>query len=292
MFKGTFTAIITPFKKDLSLDEDALRKLVEFQIENGVDGLVPCGTTGESPTTTSEEDKRIFEIVIDQVKGRVPVIAGSGSNSTTEAVAYTQHAKDSGAQASLIVCPYYNKPTQKGLILHYTKIAEETKFPIIIYNIKGRTGINMTTDTLMELAKNPYIVGVKEASGDMVQIKEVLSRRPQNFTVLSGDDGLTLEVIKNGGNGVISVASNALPRAVSTLVKNALEGKISEAEKENEALKEFFEKEFIETNPIPIKTALAAMGMCEEIFRLPLCTMEEKTRAAWMETLKKYQLIK
>ena len=291
MFKGTFTALITPFKDDLSIDEEALRHLVNFQIENGITGLVPVGTTGESPTTTAEEDKRIFEIVVDEVKKRVPVICGTGSNSTVDAIKYTLNAKNADADAALIVCPYYNKPTQKGLLLHYQKIAEETQFPIIVYNIKGRAGVNMETDTLMELAKNPYIIGVKEASGDLQQMQDVLNRAPDDFSVLSGDDGLTLDLIKMGGHGVISVTSNLMPKEMSAFVQYALDAQFELAEKENKNFKELFINIFIETNPIPVKTALALMKKCKEIFRMPMCTMEKENREKLITTLKKYNLI-
>ena len=211
MFQGTYTALITPFTATGDFDENAFSKLLDLQIEGGVDGLVPIGTTGESPTLTSNEIYRVLQLTVEAAKGRMPVIVGTGSNCTTKAIEQTKIAKEVGADAALVVCPYYNKPTQKGLILHYEAIAEATRFPIIIYNIKGRTGINMSTNTLMELAKNTYIVGVKEASGDLVQMKEVLSSVPRDFSVLSGDDALTLELVKMGGHGVISVASNLIP---------------------------------------------------------------------------------
>lgn len=290
MFKGTFTAIVTPFKADLSIDEDALRRHVSWQIENGVNGIVPVGTTGESPTTSADEDRRIFEIVIDEAKGRVPIICGTGSNNTAEAIKHTNHAKEAGADGCLVVCPYYNKPNAKGLKLHYAAIAE-VGLPIIIYNIKGRTGINMETDTLMELAQNPNIVAVKEASGDLNQMKEVIQSAPDDFSVLCGDDGLTLELIKMGGHGVVSVAANALPKEMSQFVQHALDGDMETAEKEHEYLSEFFNKEFMETNPQPIKTALAMMGRCEEIFRLPMCTMSESNKEILREMMRRYNLI-
>jgi 4-hydroxy-tetrahydrodipicolinate synthase len=291
MFKGTYTALITPFKEDLSVDEGALRRLVSFQIENGISGLVPVGTTGESPTTTSEEDKRIFQIVVDETAGRVPVICGSGSNNTAEAIAYTKNAKAVGADAALIVCPYYNKPTPKGLVRHYRKIADEGGLPIIVYNIKGRTGVNIETDTLMEIAQHPRVVGVKEASGDVSQMKEVIERAPDDFSVLSGDDALALDLVKMGGHGVISVASHVMPKQVSACIAHALAGDMVRAEQEKEHLDELFNAMFIETNPIPVKTALSLMGKCLEIFRLPLCEMEEKNKEKLIATLKRYQLI-
>ncbi len=291
MFKGTYTALITPFRDDLSIDEAALRELVNFQIENGISGLVPVGTTGESPTTTAHEDKRIYQIVVEEAAGRVPVICGSGSNNTAEAVAYTQNAKAAGADAALIVCPYYNKPTPTGLVRHYRKVAEEGGLPIIVYNIKGRTGVNIETDTLMEIARHPNVVGVKEASGDLDQMKEVIARAVDDFSVLCGDDSLALDLVKMGGHGVISVASHVMPKQVSTCIAHALAGDMARAEKEKEFLNELFNVVFIETNPIPVKTALALMGKCREVFRLPLCEMEDNNKDTLIATLRRYQLI-
>ncbi|MCP4195743.1 MAG: 4-hydroxy-tetrahydrodipicolinate synthase [Proteobacteria bacterium] len=291
MFKGTYTALITPFRKDLSIDEGALRRIVNFQIENGISGLVPVGTTGESPTTTPDEDKRIYQIVVEEADGRVPVICGSGSNSTAEAVTYTRNAKEAGADAALIVCPYYNKPTPMGLVQHYRKIADEGGLPIIVYNIEGRTGVNIETDTLMEIAQHPNVVGVKEASGDLDQMKEVIERSADDFSVLSGDDSLALDLVKMGGQGVISVASQVMPRQVSVYIAHALAGDLQRAENEKEELDELFDSMFIETNPIPVKTALALMGICRERFRLPLCEMEEKNKHKLIATLRRYQLI-
>lgn len=296
-YAGTWTAIVTPFAKDGSVDEEALRKMVQRQIAGGVTGIVPVGTTGESPTTTTEEDARIFQIVVEErdkavANGgpRVMVMAGAGSNSTHEASEYIGNAKKAGVDCCLIVSPYYNKPTQKGLRLHYLALAE-LGLPIIIYNIKGRTGVNIETDTLMEIAKHPMIVGVKEASGDMVQIKDVLARRPEDFTVLSGDDGLTIEVMKNGGDGVVSVAGNLVPKELSEMVKFASEGNFEEAEKINQNLARLFKDIFVETNPIPVKYIASRMGLCELAFRLPMCEPEDKTKEYLEETIKFYKLI-
>ncbi|MFA6918077.1 MAG: 4-hydroxy-tetrahydrodipicolinate synthase [Candidatus Gracilibacteria bacterium] len=289
-YAGTWTALITPFTSDGKLDENALRKLVQRQIANGVTGIVPVGTTGESPTTTSEEDYKIFQIVVEEAKGKVMVMAGSGSNCTEEAVEYTTNAKKAGADACLIVCPYYNKPTQEGLRLHYLEIAK-VGIPIIVYNIKGRTGINMETSTLMELAKNPMIVGVKEASGDLNQMKDVIEKRPDNFTVLSGDDGLTLDLIKLGGDGVISVASNIEPAKVSEMVEYALKGNLEEAAKINDYLADMFKKLFIETNPIPVKYCAHKMGLCELNYRLPMCPPSKASMSVLDELLKNYNLV-
>lgn len=289
-YAGTWTALITPFTNDGSVDEEALRTLVNDQIAGGVTGILPLGTTGESPTISSEEGRRIFEIVVEEANGRVKVLAGTGSNSTSHSVESTRMAKEVGADLCLVVCPYYNKPTQEGLRLHYLAIAE-VGLPIMIYNIKGRTGINMSTDTLMTLAENPNIVAVKEASGDLEQMREVIARRPDNFTVLSGDDGLTLELIRMGGDGVVSVASNVVPADVSDMVNRALDGNFDEAERINSHLARLFKDLFIETNPIPVKYAVHRRGQCGLNYRLPMCPPSSDARAVLDETLRSYNLI-
>lgn len=281
--QGTMTALVTPFDPQGALDEPALRALIDFQVESGVSALVPCGTTGESPTLNYDEHNRVIDIVIEQVKGRVPVIAGTGSNSTDEAIALTRHAREAGADYSLQVAPYYNKPTQRGFYEHFLAIADAVDMPLIVYNIPGRTGKNIETDTLMRLAEHKNIVGVKEASGDFAQIMDVLLRRPKNFCVLSGDDNLTFPIIALGGEGVISVASNIIPKALSDMVNLALRGSWEEARRCHHQLLPLFKALFLETNPIPIKTALAMKGMIKEVFRLPLCAMEPGNR----EKLKK-----
>ncbi len=292
MFKGVYTAIITPFKKDESVDWDSLKKLVEFQIDNNVNGIVPCGTTGESPTLSHSEHDEVIEKVVEWVDGRAIVIAGTGSNSTAEAIRLTKHAEDAGADACLLVNPYYNKPTQEGLYRHFKKIADSVKFPCIVYNIKGRTAVNVETATLMRLIKDcKNINGVKEASGDLNQIKEVINQRPDGFSVLSGDDNMTLPLIKSGGNGVISVASNVIPDRMAAMVDAALSGDFDEAEKLNNEMADFFRGEFIETNPIPIKAALAMKGMCEEVYRLPLCEMSTSNREKWKKILEELDVI-
>lgn len=274
MFKGVYTAIVTPFKEDESVDKKALKKLVEFNIKNGVDGIVPCGTTGESPTLSHKEHDRVIELTVKYVNKRAKVIAGTGSNCTKEAVRLTKHAEDAGADACLLVAPYYNKPTQEGIYRHFKAIAESVKFPCIIYNIKGRTGVNIETPTLMRMANDcKNIVGVKEASGDLNQIRDVIAKRAKGFSVLSGDDNLTLDLIKAGGDGVISVASNIVPDKMAAMVKVALDGNFEGAEKINKWLEPLFKAEFIETNPIPIKAALAMRGMIKEIYRLPMCEL-------------------
>lgn len=289
-FAGTWTALITPFKQDGSLDEDALRKLVRRQAENGITGVVPVGTTGESPTTTSDEDKRIFEIVVDAAGDDLIVMAGTGSNCTEDAVYYTENAKKAGCQACLVVSPYYNKPTPEGLKRHFKAIAD-VGLPVIVYNIKGRTGINIDTDTLMEIAKHPNVAGVKEASGDIEQMKQVIARRPHGFTVLSGDDSMTLELIRAGGDGVISVASNIVPDKVVELVDYALGGNFAEAEKLDKHLARMFKELFVETNPIPVKYCASKMGLCDLVYRLPMCEPSDKAREVLDALLNDYNLL-
>ena len=274
-FRGVYTALITPFTEYNTVDYASLERLVEFQIENGIDGLVPCGTTGESPTLSHEEHDRVISQTIKYASGKVPVIAGTGSNATSEAIRLSQHAQDAGVDAVLLVNPYYNKPTQMGLYLHFKAIAESVSVPCILYNIKGRTGVNLETETLMRLADEcKNIVAVKEASGDIVQIEDVIRRRHSGFSVLSGDDNLSLDVIRRGGDGVVSVASNLFPAQMERLVHSALDGRYDDAERLNAWFAPFFKACFIETNPIPIKVAMARYGHCKEIFRLPLCTLE------------------
>ncbi len=289
-YAGTWTAIVTPFKSDESLDESALRKIVRAQIEGGVTGITPVGTTGESPTTTGAEDRRTIEITVEEAAGRVMVMAGTGSNSTREAVAYTKAAKEVGADACLVVAPYYNKPTPDGLKQHYAAIAD-VGLPVIVYNIKGRTAINIETDTLMEIAKHPMIVGVKEASGDIDQMKDVIARRPKDFTVLSGDDGMTLPLMRAGGDGVISVASNIAPREISALVEAAARGAWKDAERADANLADMLKKLFIESNPVPVKYCMARMGMCEPVYRLPMCPPTEKSKTILDKMLRHYKLI-
>jgi len=279
MFKGVYTAIITPFNEDESVDEEQLKKLIDFNIKNGVAGIVPCGTTGESPTLSTAEHERVIEMTVEHVDKRVKVIAGTGSNCTREAIRLSQHAEEAGVDALLLVNPYYNKPTQEGLYLHFKAIADSVKIPCIIYNIKGRTGVNVETSTLMRIVDScKNVVAVKEASGDMNQMKDVIAKRPKGFSVLSGDDNLTLELIRNGGDGVISVASNAVPKKMVHMVDLALNGKFSEAEKIDKELSPLFSAEFIETNPIPIKYMLSLMGHCKEVYRLPLCELRPENK--------------
>ena len=285
-FEGVFTALVTPFKKNGAVDEEKLRELVDFQIENGVAGLVPCGTTGESPTLSHEEHNIVVDIVINQAKGRVPVNAGTGSNSTGEALNLTKHAKEAGADAVLLVNPYYNKPTQKGLYEHFKALNDAVDIPMILYNIKGRTGINVETPTMAKLAQLKNIVAVKEASGDINQMMDVINKAPDDFIVLSGDDNMTLPLIGLGGKGVVSVLSNLLPGKMVKMVSSALKGEWDEARKLHYELMPLFKAEFIETNPIPIKAMMAMKGMINEIYRLPMCSLSEENRKKAEQVMK------
>jgi 4-hydroxy-tetrahydrodipicolinate synthase len=280
MFRGVFTAIVTPFNEDESVNEEVMRRLIDYNIEGGVTGIVPCGTTGESPTLSHPEHDHVIELTVEHVAGRVPVIAGTGSNCTREAVRLTRHAEEVGVDAVLLVNPYYNKPTQEGLYRHFRAIAESVDIPCVVYNIKGRTGVNVETPTLMRLIDDcDNIVGVKEASGNMSQIRDVINQSPDGFSILSGDDNITLDLIRSGGHGVVSVASNLVPARMAALVQAALDGDYGTAEAIHDELTPFFEAEFIETNPIPIKYMLSLKGMCPEVYRLPLCELRPESKA-------------
>ncbi len=276
-FSGVYTALVTPFTRYGLVDAKAFKRIIEFQIAQGIDGLVPCGTTGESPTLSHAEHDRVIATTVEIADRRVPVIAGTGSNATSEAVRLSKHAETAGVDALLLVNPYYNKPTQKGLYLHFRTIADSVGIPCILYNIKGRTGVNIETDTLVKLATDcPNIVAVKEASGNLDQMKDVIARSPGDFAVLSGDDNIAVDLIEAGGDGVISVASNLIPSQMVTMIHAALDGDIVKARAWEKNLAPFFASCFCETNPIPIKTAMAAYGWCEEEFRLPMCSLENE----------------
>jgi 4-hydroxy-tetrahydrodipicolinate synthase len=290
MIQGAIVAIVTPFRNG-KVDEEALRRLIEEQIMAGTDGIAPCGTTGESTTLSHEEHDRVIEITVDAVKKRVPVIAGTGSNSTAEALRLTKHAWEAGADAALIVCPYYNRPTQEGLYLHYRAIAEEVPIPIIIYNIQGRTGVNMSTETLVRLAEIPNIVGVKEASGSIKQMSDVIQLCGANFDVLSGDDIFTLPLLALGGKGVISVISNVVPGDMAGMVDAFAAGDLEKARQLHYRMSPLIDALFIETNPIPVKAALAMMGKIAYELRLPLCRMAEKNETALKKVMQDYGLI-
>jgi 4-hydroxy-tetrahydrodipicolinate synthase len=290
--KGVYTALVTPFK-DYVVDEQALRNLVQFQLEGGVNGIVPCGTTGEASTLDYDEHERVIELVIECVKGAVPVIAGTGSNSTKEAIELTAKAKEIGVDMCLLTTPYYNKPTQEGLYRHYKKIAEEVDIPLVLYNIPGRTGINMTPETTKRLAEIPNIVAIKEASGSLVQVAEIYRLTEGKFTILSGDDNLFLPMMSVGAVGVISVLSNMMPAELKALYEAFLEERdIKKACDMNARLMPLFQGIFIETNPIPVKEALYYMDIIEEEFRLPLCPMSDGNKTFLKNLLREYGLLK
>ena len=291
MFKGSITAIVTPFKDD-QVDEKTLKSLVEFQIENSTSGIVPCGTTGESATLTYQEHDRVIELVILQSNGRLPVIAGTGSNSTQEAIILTKHAERVGANASLQVVPYYNRPTQKGLYEHFKAISESVAIPIILYNIASRTGVNMEPETIAKLAKDcKNIVGVKDASGSLEQMSRIKLLCGKDFCLLSGDDTLTLPALSIGASGVISVVANIVPSDVANLVSEFQKGNIEKAEKLHYQLMPLIKAMFIETNPIPLKTAMGLLGLCQPDLRLPMCAMSDDNLAKLKKALRDYGLL-
>lgn len=281
MFKGSIVAIVTPMKNG-KVDEKALRDLVEFQIQNGTDGIVPCGTTGESATLSYEEHCQVIDIVIDQTQKRVPVIAGTGSNSTHETIYLTEHAKKAGADCALIITPYYNKPTQEGLYQHFKAVAEAVDIPIILYNVPGRTAVNMLPETVIRLSKIGNIVGVKEASGSLDQATEILSNVDKDFALLSGEDSLSFPLFCIGAKGVISVATNIVPSMMADMWDSFDRGDFLRAREIHMKLFPLFKAIFFETNPIPVKKAVYLMGMIEDEIRLPLVTMtktnEDKLR--------------
>lgn len=291
MYKGVYTALVTPFNKDGSIDAGALKDLVEFQITEGISGLVPVGTTGESPTVTHEENVKVVQIVVEQAKKRVPVIAGTGSNCTDEAINMTKRAKDIGADATLQVAPYYNKPSSEGYYRHFTAVADACGLPVIVYNIPGRTGKNIDNETMLRLAAHPKIVAVKEASGDLAQVMDLVRRKPKDFAVLSGDDNLGLPIMALGGTGIVSVASNAIPRQMESLVKLCLENRFEEARDLHYKLLPFFKTLFIETNPIPVKYSMTLLGKCLEIYRLPMCPMDDAKKESMKKVMKDLKLI-
>ena len=270
MFTGCGTAMVTPFKEDLSLDEATLRSLVRRQIDFGIDFLVPCGTTGESPTLTHEEHLRVVEITVQEAKGKVPVVAGAGGYSTAEVIALAKEIEALGADGLLSVTPYYNKPMQEGLYQHYKAIASATNLPIIIYSVQGRTGVNVEPATLQRLSEFKNIVGVKEASGNISQMSAVLSQVPEGFDVLSGDDAITLPLIALGGRGVISVVSNEIPAEMTQLARLANAGDFAGARALHRKFLPLMDINFVESNPMPVKAAMAAMGLLKPVYRLPM----------------------
>ena len=290
VFQGSLVALVTPFR-DGRVDEAKLKELVGFHIQGGTDALVPCGTTGESPTLDHDEHKRVIDVVIQAANKRIPVVAGTGSNSTAEAVSLTKHAKAAGADGALIVLPYYNKPTQKGLIEHCRAIADAVDLPLILYNIPGRTGVNMLPETVAQLADHPNIVGMKEATGDIVQMTQDIVLCGVKLSFLSGDVTLTLPLMSVGGRGVISVVANIVPKDVADMTHAFLNGDWKRARELHLRLFPLCQAMFYETNPIPVKTAMGMMGMIKEEFRLPLCPMIEANRKKLEAALRTYRLL-
>jgi len=291
MVQGSMVAIITPFDAEGNFDEERYRQLIEFQIENGTDVIVPCGTTGESATLSFDEHPRVIKTCIEQVKGRVPVVAGTGANNTAEAIELSQNAKVLGADGLLLVCPYYNKPSQEGIYLHYKKLAEEVALPQVLYNVPGRTGTNMTADTTCRLAEFDNIVAIKEASGSVTQASEIIARAGDKIDVVSGDDFLTFPLMACGAKGVISVSANIAPAQVKAMVKAAQESDYAGARQMHLDLLELHQAMFIEANPVPVKTSASLMGLCSKDVRLPLCEMQPANLEKLQAVLKKYKLI-
>ena len=288
MFNGSIVAMVTPFK-DGEVDYDKLGELVQYHIDNGTNAIIPCGTTGESPTLTHREHGEVIGKVIEAAAGRIPVIAGTGSNNTSEAVSMTRHAKETGADGSLIITPYYNKPTQQGIYEHYKAILEEVDIPIIVYNVPSRTGVSISAETVARLAEFDNIVAIKEATGDIDQASQILNLC--DITVLSGDDSLTLPIMSIGGKGVVSVLANILPREVSELTSSFLKGEIKNAQRLHNSLFPVCKAMFIETNPISVKTAMKLLGRLNGEMRLPLCDMNDGHKKQLKIALEKYGLV-
>ena len=278
MFTGCGTALVTPFRSDLSLDEPTMRSLVRRQIDAGIDFLCPCGTTGESPTLSHEEHLRVVQITIEEAKGRVPVLAGAGGYDTHKVIQIIADLKKLGVSGVLSVTPYYNKPTQEGLYRHYRAIAESTDLPIVVYSVQGRTAVNVEPATLVRLAEMPNIVGVKEASGSISQMAGILARVPDSFTVLAGDDAITIPLIALGGRGVISVVSNQIPAEFAALTRSALNGDFAQARQLQRKYQTLMEVNFIETSPGPVKFAMARMGLLEPVWRLPMVQPQKQSQ--------------
>ena len=291
MFTGTGTALVTPFRMDGSLDEPTLRRLIDRQIDAGIDFVVPCGTTGESPTLTHEEHLRVVEIVVELAKGKVPILAGAGGYNTAEVIAMARELAGLGADGILSVTPYYNKPTQEGLFQHYRAIAGSVPLPIILYSVQGRTGVNIEPATVKRLAQIENIVGIKEASGNVSQMAAILNAVPEDFIVLSGDDAITLPIISLGGRGVISVVSNEIPAEMSQLTRAALQGDFQTAREIHRRYHPLMEINFVESNPIPVKAAMAEMELLEPVWRLPLVAPKAENQARIRAVLEALELV-
>ncbi|NCC24075.1 MAG: 4-hydroxy-tetrahydrodipicolinate synthase [Deltaproteobacteria bacterium] len=290
-FEGAFTALVTPFRNG-QVDEEAYRSLIEWQIESGINGLVPCGTTGESATLSHAEHREVIRICVDQAKGRLPILAGAGSNSTKEAIELTRYAKEAGADGALLITPYYNKPTQAGLVAHFKAIAAEVSMPFVVYNVPGRTSVNLLPTTVARMSREiPEVIGIKEATGDLRQCSDVIEQCGPDFTVLSGDDFTVLPLLAIGGHGVISVVSNIVPAMMSGLTAAFSSGDLAAARQFHLQMAPLCRAMFLETNPIPVKTALSLMGRISLEFRLPLVPMAEDTKAALVSILQTAKLI-
>lgn len=294
MYSGSLVAIVTPFKEG-QIDEKAFGEMIEFQITGGSSGIIPCGTTGESATLSHEEHNRVVELTVEVVRGRIPVIAGTGSNSTEEAIALTAHAKKVGADGALLISPYYNKPSQEGLYRHFTAIARAVDFPLTVYNIPGRTGVNILPETLERMVSSDSgeknIVAVKEASGSLSQVSEIIRRCGDRLAVLSGDDGLTLPILSLGGKGVISASANVLPAEFSQMIQAALKNDWDAARRIHYKMAALVDSLFLETNPVPVKTALGILGKCSDQVRPPLSPLAKENRTILEKALKDYGLI-
>ncbi|MBI4313963.1 MAG: 4-hydroxy-tetrahydrodipicolinate synthase [Candidatus Omnitrophica bacterium] len=289
--RGSMAALVTPFRQS-RIDEKRLRGLVEWHIRSGTSGLVPCGTTGESATLSYDEHEQVVELVVQAARGRIPVIAGTGSNNTSEAIRLTRHAQQAGADAALLINPYYNRPTQEGLYRHFKAVAEAVEIPLVLYNIPSRTGVNMEPETFARLRNHKNIVGVKEASGSLEQMARIKLLCGDDFVLISGDDGLTLPVLAIGGTGVISVLANIVPKEVERLVRAVEKGNLEEARRLHYKLLPLAKTLFIETNPIPVKTAMGMMGLIDPELRLPMCPMAPANQEKLVVALRQYGLLK
>jgi len=290
-FKGSYVALVTPFKNDGTIDEEKIRELVNYHIESGTAGISPCGTTGESPTLTHEEHKRVVKVVVEEARKRIHVMAGAGSNSTAEAVELARFAKEVGADSVLSICPYYNKPVQRGIYAHFEAIAKEVNIPVMLYNVPGRTGINMSPETVYELSKLDNIKGIKEASGNIEQVCNILNLCGDNIDLLSGDDALLLPMMSVGAKGVVSVTANFMAKDVADLVAYFEKGNLEEARKLHNKLYRLSQNMFIETNPVPAKAAMAMLGKIEENVRLPLVQLSESSREVLKKLMKEVEII-
>jgi 4-hydroxy-tetrahydrodipicolinate synthase len=291
MFRGSIVAIVTPFDREGNFDEETFRQLIEFQIENGTDAIVPCGSTGEAATLDHRGHTEVIRACVAQVKKRVPILAGTGSNSTSEAIELTRAAKEAGADGALLITPYYNKPSQEGLYQHFKAVAEQVALPQMLYNVPGRTGINLAVNTTVRLAELPNVIGLKDASGGVNQAGEILACTGEEFAILSGDDALTLPFMAVGAKGVISVTANIMPAAVKNLVRAVEEGRWTDARRQHLELLDIHNAMFIESNPTPVKAALELMGKCSARVRLPLVTMQPQSIEQLKQVMARHGLI-